>query len=272
MDTPQRTDIPQLMVQTRGCLRALHYSLRTEETYLHWIRRFLRFHGKRHPLDMNAPHVSAFLSYLATELEVAAATQNLALAAVLFLYKEVLQVDLPWLKDVVRAKRSQRLPTVLSVNEVNALLAKLHDDEPGLVVRLLYGTGMRLMEALRLRVKDVDFERRQVIVREGKGGKDRVVMRPRTLVGPLRHQLATVRRLWEDDRAAQRNGVQVPHAFASKSSVPCAPYLVALACSPRAPTSPSLPRTSPPPRSAAAPTCPRSARPWPAVPGASRAR
>ena len=219
METPPSTsspDIPQLLMHVRECLRALHYSLRTEETYLHWIRRFLRFHGKRHPHHLGAAEVGAFLTHLATEAEVAAATQNLALAAILFLYKEVLAVDLPWLKDVTRAKRSERLPTVLTVQEINELLAHLHDDAASLVTRLLYGTGMRLMEALRLRVKDVEFERRQITVREGKGGKDRVTVLPAQLVAPLQAQVAMRRTVYERDLTEGKAGVWLPDALARK--------------------------------------------------------
>jgi integron integrase len=218
MDTPPSPpfDAPRLLVQARECLRSLHYSLRTEETYLHWIRRFLRFHGKRDPRTLGAPEVGAFLSHLAVQGNVSAATQNLALAAVLFLYREVLQVELPWLKDVVRAKRPQRLPTVLTVAEMQALLAGLHDDIAGLIVRLLYGTGMRLTEALRLRVKDVEFDCRQLIVREGKGGKDRVTVLPAQLVAPLQAQVAARRSVFERDLAAGKASVWLPDALARK--------------------------------------------------------
>src|SRR5262249_4174791 len=156
----------------------------------HWIKRFIFFHGKRHPSGLGAPEVEAFLSHLAVDLKVAASTQNLALSALLFLYKDVLDVELPWLKDVVRAKKPQRLPTVLTQREAQSLLAHLDQDVCGLIARLLYGTGMRLMEGVRLRVKDLDLEQRQVIVRDGKGGKDRVTVLPDSLVGPLKAQLA----------------------------------------------------------------------------------
>ena len=221
MDTPPKapsaaTPVPRLLDQVRECLRARHYSLRTEETYVHWIKRFIRFNGKRHPRDMSAPEVAAFLSYLANTANVAASTQNLALAAVLFLYKIVLAVDLPWLKDVTRAKKARRLPTVLAVSEVESLLSRLDDDEPGLVVRLLYGTGMRVMEAVRLRVKDVEFERQQITVREGKGGKDRVTVLPAQLAAPLQAQLATRRTVFDRDRAAGKASVWLPDALAAK--------------------------------------------------------
>jgi len=207
---------PRLLDQVRDRIRALHYSLRTEETYVHWIKRFILFHGKKHPRDMGDPEVGAFLSHLATGLHVSSGTQNLALAALLFLYREVLDRDLPWLKDVVRAKRPQRLPTVLTRREVDLLLGLLSDNEAGLIVRLLYGTGMRLMEGVRLRVGDVDFERGQITVRQGKGGKDRVTVLPQALVEPLQRQFAERRKRYELERAAQEVGVWLPDALERK--------------------------------------------------------
>jgi integron integrase len=207
---------PKLLEQVRQHLRALHYSLRTEETYLHWIKRFILFHGKRHPRTMGAPEVEAFLSYLAVDRDVAASTQNLALSALLFLYKQVLEQDLPWLQDVTRAKKPQRLPTVLTRTEATTLMQKLDDSTPSLVVRLLYGSGMRLMEAVRLRVKDVDLERGELTVRDGKGGKDRVTMLPIALVAPLRAQLAMRRTVYERDRALGQAQVWLPDALAHK--------------------------------------------------------
>ena len=206
---------PRLLDRVRDEIRARHYSLRTEQTYLHWIKRYILFHGKRHPRDMGAPEVGAFLSSLAVDRNVAAATQNLALSAVLFLYREVLGIDLPWLKDVVRAKKPQRLPTVLTRVETQKLLAEL-EGTSGLVVRLLYGTGMRLMEGLRLRVKDLDLERRQVTVRGGKGGKDRVTVLPDALVDSLREHLGARRALFEDDRRQKRADVWLPDALSVK--------------------------------------------------------
>lgn len=207
---------PKLLEQVRQHLRALHYSLRTEETYLHWIKRFILFHGKRHPRTMGAPEVEAFLSHLAVDRDVAASTQNLALSALLFLYKQVLEQDLPWLQDVTRAKKPQRLPTVLTRTEATTLMQKLDDSTPSLVVRLLYGSGMRLMEAVRLRVKDVDLERGELTVRDGKGGKDRVTMLPIALVAPLRAQLAMRRTVYERDRALGQAQVWLPDALARK--------------------------------------------------------
>ena len=210
------TKSPRFLEQVRDRIRTKHYSLRTEETYLHWIKRYILFHGKRHPKDMGAPEVEAFLSHLATHLDVAANTQNLALSAILFVYRHVLELDLPWLQGVTRAKKPQRLPTVLSRTETQRLLAALTDDTPGLVARLLYGTGMRVMEGVRLRVKDVDLEMRQITVRDGKGGKDRVTVLPQTLVESLRAQLAMRRTVFERDRAANRAQVYLPDALARK--------------------------------------------------------
>jgi integrase len=168
------------MEQVRGRLRVKHYSLRTEQAYLGWIRRFILANGKRHPRELGGSEVEAFLTGLATRGRVAASTQNQALAALLFLYREVLGQDLPWLDGVVRAKRPRRLPVVLSREEVRRLLAGLQGRD-WLMAGLLYGTGMRLMECLRLRVKDVDFQRREITVREGKGNKDRQVPLPQAL-------------------------------------------------------------------------------------------
>jgi len=161
---------PKLLEQYRERLRVKHYSLRTEDAYLHWARRFIYFHGKRHPQEMGGPEVEAFLSHLATAERVAPSTQNQALAALLFLYREVLQKDLPWMDGMVRAKRPARVPVVLTEGEVRALLGQL-DGTRWLATSLLYATGMRLLEGLRLRVKDVDFERREITVRDGKGGR-----------------------------------------------------------------------------------------------------
>lgn len=212
--TPEKT--PRLLDQVRDRIRIKHYSLRTETTYLHWIKRFILFHGKRHPKDMGAPELEKFLSHLATDLDVAASTQNLALSALLFLYKEVLEQELPWLDGVTRAKKPQRLPTVLSRAEVERLMAALPDDTTGLIARLLYGTGMRVMEGMRLRVKDVDVQQRQITVREGKGGKDRVTVLPQSLIESLRAHLAVRRTVYERDRAANRAQVFLPDALARK--------------------------------------------------------
>lgn len=206
---------PRLFDLVRSRIRALHYSKRTEQTYLHWIKRFILFHGKRHPRDMGAQEVEAFLSDLAVTYDVSASTQNLALSSILFLYKEVLGVDLPWLNDVTRAKKPKRLPTVLSRREVTAILECM-EGTTGLIARLLYGTGMRLMEGVRLRVKDVDFGQNQILVRDGKGGKDRVTVLPSTLVKPLKAQIDKRRALFLQDQSTGRVDVWLPDALARK--------------------------------------------------------
>ncbi|MCC6472630.1 MAG: integron integrase [Burkholderiales bacterium] len=206
---------PRLMVRVHEAFRQLHYSRRTEESYVHWIRRFIFWSGKRHPETMGEKEVTAFLSHLATHLNVAAATQNQALAALLFLYRHVLGRDLPWFDDLVRAKRPVRLPVVLTHAEVDALLAQLKG-VPWLMGGLLYGCGLRLMECLRLRVKDVDFSYRQVLVRDGKGGKDRVTMLPESLVQPLQEQLGEAMRLHRIDLREGFGEVHLPYALSRK--------------------------------------------------------
>jgi integron integrase len=206
---------PRLLQQLVERLRYLHYSLRTEEAYVYWVRQFVRWHGMRHPRDMAASEVEAFLSYLANERKVSPATHRQALSALLFLYKEVLRMDLPWMQELGRPSAQKRIPVVLTQGEVRAVLDCM-EGQTALLARLLYGTGMRLMEGLRLRVKDVDFVRRVIVVRDGKGGKDRVVMLPQALEPALRKQLDAARALWAADRAAQRGGVHLPHALAAK--------------------------------------------------------
>jgi integron integrase len=206
---------PRLLDQVHDRLRVKHYSLRTEEAYLHWIRRFIFFHGKKHPRDMGGPQVEAFLSHLATADRVAASTQNQALSALLFLYREVLRLELPWMEGVVRARRPKHVPVVLTENEVRALLAQLEGTR-WLVVCLLYSTGARLLEGLRLRVKDVDFGLHEITVRDGKGARDRVTMLPERLVEPLRSHLARVRALHECDLAEGFGEVHMPFALARK--------------------------------------------------------
>ncbi|MCD4690491.1 phage integrase N-terminal SAM-like domain-containing protein, partial [bacterium] len=169
---------PKLLDRVRMEIRTRHYSGRTEEAYVGWVRRFVRFHGNRHPLTMSASHVRQFLSYLANERGVSASTQNQALSAILFLYGAVLERDIGWVHGIARAKGPKRLPVVLSKREVRAVLAEL-DGTRKLAATLLYGCGFRLLECLQLRVKDVDFERGQISVRSGKGDKDRTVMLPR---------------------------------------------------------------------------------------------
>ena len=205
----------RLLDQLRERIRYKHYSLRTEESYLYWVRCFVRWHKLRHPRDMGAPEIEGFLAMLATERHVSAATHNQALSALLFLYREVLDIDVPWLANISRPSSPKRIPSVLTQSEVAAVLDRLAPDI-ALLGRLLYGTGMRLMEGLRLRIKDVDFDRRVIVVREGKGGKDRVVMLPRSLEADLKSQVKAARCQWEVDRQAQRCGVAVPHALGAK--------------------------------------------------------
>ena len=211
--TPSRP--PKLLEQLRIHLRTRHYSIRTEEAYIDWARRFIVFHGKRHPQEMGAAEVEAFLSHLAVDRQVSASTQNQAKAALLYLYKQVLETDLPWLNEVVQAKTPKRLPVVLTPTEVRELLLHM-DGTTGLIAQLLYGTGMRLLEALRLRVKDVEFARREIVVREGKGNKDRVTVLPENLIAPLQAQLQKARTLHEKDLAAGFGRVYLPHALAVK--------------------------------------------------------
>jgi integron integrase len=181
MDEPKK---PSLRKQVHALLRAGHYSHLTEKAYVAWIRRFIAYHGGRHPSELGPGHVEDFLTHLATTRNVAPSTQNQALNALLFLYRNVMGVNLPWLEQVIRAKKPQRLPVVLTVDEVDALLAELRGAE-WLIASLLYGSGLRLMECLRLRVKDVDFQTRQITVRNGKGSKDRVTMLPNAVVTAL---------------------------------------------------------------------------------------
>ena len=205
----------RLMDEVRRCLRLKHYSLRTEQAYVGWIRRFILANGKRHPREMGGPEVERFLSSLAVQGRVAASTQNQALSALLFLYREVLSVDLPWLDNVVRAKRPQRVPTVLSREEVQRLFAAM-EGRPWLLASLLYGTGMRLMECLRLRVKDVDFSRNEITVREGKGGKDRRTVLPQSLIASLEREVERARMLHRRDLAEGHGVTWLPFALARK--------------------------------------------------------
>ena len=206
---------PRLLDEVRRVLRLKHYSIRTETVYVGWIRRFILANGKRHPRDMGEAEVEAFLSGLAVQGNVAATTQNQALASLLFLYKQVLGIEQPWMEGVVRAKRSQHVPTVLSRDEITRVLARM-DGRPWLLASLLYGTGMRLMEALRLRIKDVDFGRNEITIRDGKGGKDRRTMLPRSLAEALLREIKRARLLHEADLAAGFGAVWLPHALARK--------------------------------------------------------
>ena len=204
---PQR-----LLGRMREALRVRHYSIRTERAYVDWVRRFIRFHDRRHPARLGAVEVQAFLTHLAVERSVASPTQNQAKAALLFLYRDVLGLQLPWLDEIVGAKLSRHLPVVLTPSEVRALLGQLSGTME-LVAALLYGTGARLLEALRLRVKDVEFERREILIRDGKGAKDRVTVLPENLVLPLQQHLAGVKRVHLRDLAAGFRDVWLPDAL-----------------------------------------------------------
>jgi integron integrase len=206
---------PRLLDQVREVIRLRHYSIRTEQAYVQWIRRFILFHGKRHPREMGAPELTAFLSDLAVQRNVAASTQNQALHAIIFLYRDVLNIDLPWLDGVQRAKKPQRLPVVFTREEVKALLAQLQGTM-WLMAMLTYGAGLRLLECLRLRVKDVDFHYRQLLIRDAKGQKDRVTVLPSSLVDTLRTHLARVRERHEIDLREGFGRVYLPHALAAK--------------------------------------------------------
>jgi integron integrase len=215
----QRGHLQHLVV---SAIRTRHYSRRTEQAYWHWTRQFVLWSGKRHPIDMGAPEIGQFLSHLATERHVSASTQRQALAALLFLYHCALEIELPWVDDIVRAKQPQRLPVVLTRDEIARLWLQIPQaSRRGLVLRLLYGTGMRLLEGLRLRVKDVDFATGSITVRAGKGNKDRTVMLPASLVPELREVLAERERWHDVDLATGHADVELPHALHLK--YPAAP-------------------------------------------------
>lgn len=205
----------RLLDQVRERIRYLHYSIRTEDTYVYWIRSYIFFQDRRHPAEMGGPEVEAFLSWLANKRNVAVSTHRQALSALLFLYQKVLGQNLPWMEEIGRPHRQPRLPVVLSVEEVKRILA-LMDGEHRLFAQLLYGTGMRITEGLQLRVKDIDFDHRSIVIRAGKGGKDRSVMLPQTLVPGLREQQARARVLWGADAAEGRSGVAMPYALDRK--------------------------------------------------------
>jgi integron integrase len=206
---------PKLLDQVRHAIRARHYSLRTEEAYVGWIKRFVLFHGKRHPAGMGPPEITAFLTSLAVRGRVSASTQNQALAALLFLYRQVLGADPGWLDGIVRARRPKRLPVVLTAREVESFLSRLRG-VPWIIGAILYGSGLRLFESLRLRVKDVDFDRNEIRVREGKGSKDRVTMLPTVVKEPLGVQLERVRRIHQTDLDAGFGRVLLPDALDRK--------------------------------------------------------
>jgi len=212
---PPAPQQPRLLDRVRAALRARHYSCRTEKAYVHWIKRYIFFHGKRHPAEMGAAEVTAFLTALAVRDRVAASTQNQALNALLFLYREILGVELPWLDGLVRAKRPQHLPTVLTREEVRTVLEQL-DRAPRLMALLLYGAGLRLLECCRLRIKDVDFATSQITIRDGKGSKDRVTMLPSAVKIDLARQVERARALHQRDLAAGAGWVELPWALGRK--------------------------------------------------------
>ena len=205
----------RLLDDVRSEIRMRHYSFRTQKAYVDWIVRYIRFHGRRHPREMGGDEVKAFLSHLATARQVSPATQAQALSALLFLYKRVLHVDLPWIGDVVRAHRPKRLPTVLDKVEARRVIAHLRGDY-WLISGLLYGSGLRLLEALRLRVKDLDLYHHRLLVRDGKGAKDRVTIVSPSLIEPLRHHLMKIRTLHDHAVASGYGGVELPYALARK--------------------------------------------------------
>jgi integron integrase len=205
----------QLLEQVRSSIRTRHLSYRTEKTYLYWIRRYLWFHEQKHPRDLGPREVTEFLTALAVNNKVAASTQNQALAAVLFLYRDTLELELPWLSEVVRAKRPVHLPVVLTRAEVQAVLARLNGTV-WLATSMLYGSGARINECLQLRIKDVDLVRREMVIRNAKGQKDRMTVLPEILVPHLREHMAKVRTLYESDRAAGKPGVSLPFALQRK--------------------------------------------------------
>ena len=206
---------PKLLDQIVAKMRVKHYSLRTEKSYIDWIKRYIWHFDKRHPKDMGAEQVEVFLTYLAVERNVSASTQNQAKSALLYLYKEVLGINLPWLGNVTQAKVPKRLPVVLTQAEVQAVLSRM-DGTMWLIASLLYGSGLRIMEVLRLRVKDVDFAQREILVREGKGFKDRVTMLPLSLVEPLKSHLLKVQALHQDDISTGHGEVFMPMALDRK--------------------------------------------------------
>lgn len=214
-DSARPAEKPKLLDQMRATIRTRHYSYSTEKTYLQWAKRFILFNEKRHPADMGAPEVEAFLSALAIDRNVSASTQNQAMHAILFLYRDVLRIDLPWLDGITRAKVSKRLPSVLTQHEVAAMLGHVCGTN-GLIIKLLYGTGMRIKECLRLRIKDVDLARRQITIREGKGQKDRITMLPARLVEELIQHIDERRRWHNIDLSTGHADVDLPDAISRK--------------------------------------------------------
>jgi integron integrase len=206
---------PGLLRVARDRMRVPHLSYQTEKAYLGWMRRFISFHQRRHPRDMGATEVRAYLTHLAVDRKVSASTQNQALQALLFLYKQILEIELPWLNDVVRAQTARRLPVVLTQEEVRSVLSKL-DGVYLLIANLLYGSGLRLLEALRLRVKDLNLDQGALIVRDGKGGNDRITVLPQSLLPALRQHLAALHGWYEEERRRNAPGVSLPTALDRK--------------------------------------------------------
>lgn len=215
ISSPTAQRRPRLLDQVRDAVRRRHYSYRTEKTYLHWVRRYILFHGKRHPADMGEAEVAAFLTHLAVERRVSASTQNQALNAILFLYKRVFERDIGLIQGVTRAKRGQRLPTVLTRDEVQAVLSRMSGRE-WLMAGLMYGAGLRVAECLRLRIKDIDFGFGQILVRDGKGKKDRAVPLPLAMVSALRAQIEGVIRIHRNDLTDGYGEVSLPQALERK--------------------------------------------------------
>jgi len=206
---------PKLLDRMRIAIRARHYSIRTEESYVAWAKRYILFHNKKHPSAMGAEQINEFLTHLAVERNVSASTQNQALCALLFLYRDVLREEVPWMTDLIRVKRSRRIPVVLTRMEVKRLIAQVQGT-PRLVIELLYGTGMRMLEGLRLRVKDLDFARGEIVIRDGKGRKDRRTMLPASLSDALQDQLRVVEHQHRQDLTAGFGEVYLPNALARK--------------------------------------------------------
>ena len=207
---------PKLEEQIRSACRVRHYSLATERSYVRWYKQFVRWAGMKHPATLGGDRVQAWLTHLAEEREVSASTQRQARSAMLFLYRQVLGLQLPWLNDIVSAKQPQRLPTVLSQEEVKRLMQALPRNSPGLAIALAYGTGMRISDVLRLRVQDIDFDRQTITIRSGKGDKDRATMLPQTLQEGLRRQLAKRFQMHTHDMGCNKVDVDLPHALAQK--------------------------------------------------------
>ncbi len=211
----QGVSFTDYLFELQKVLRVMHYSRRTETSYLEWVEKYVRFHNDKHPALMGALEVQAYLSHLAVNRDVSPSTQNQARSAILFLYRNVFRIDLPWLDDTIRAKPKPRLPVVLTPSEAQRLLNGMSCSS-WLVCALLYGAGMRLLEVLRLRVKDIEFERREIVIRNGKGGKDRVSVLPENIIIPLQSHLTSVRALHESDLAAGFGAVYLPYALARK--------------------------------------------------------